>query len=75
MKRILNVTKSWALLLLTVMFAMWSCEQGPEESVDTTTKDIQIADDELVEVTPNHIRMRKTILSKEQRMKAQHRKK
>ncbi len=34
-----------------------------------------IADDELVEVTPNHIRMRKTILSKEQRMKSQFRKK
>ena len=34
-----------------------------------------IADDELVEVTPNHIRMRKMILSKEQRMKALHRKK
>ncbi len=34
-----------------------------------------IADDELVEVTPNNIRMRKTILSKEQRMKQQFRKK
>lgn len=34
-----------------------------------------IADDELVEVTPNHIRMRKTILSKELRMKNQFRKK
>ncbi len=34
-----------------------------------------IADDELVEVTPNNIRMRKTILSKEQRMKKQFRKK
>ncbi len=30
-----------------------------------------IADDELVEVTPKSIRMRKTILNKEQRMKAQ----
>ena len=28
-----------------------------------------IADDELVEVTPLNIRLRKTILSKEQRMK------
>lgn len=28
-----------------------------------------IADDELVEVTPENIRMRKRILSKEQRMK------
>lgn len=34
-----------------------------------------IADDELVEVTPNNIRMRKMILSKEQRMKQQFRKK
>ncbi len=34
-----------------------------------------IADDELVEVTPNNIRMRKTILSKELRMKQQFRKK
>ncbi len=34
-----------------------------------------IADDELVEVTPNNIRMRKMILSKEQRMKHQFRKK
>lgn len=34
-----------------------------------------IAEDELVEVTPNNIRMRKTILSKEQRMKKQFRKK
>jgi GTP-binding protein len=34
-----------------------------------------IADDELVEVTPHNIRMRKTILSKEQRMKQQFRKK
>ena len=34
-----------------------------------------IADDELVEVTPNNIRMRKTILLKEQRMKHQFRKK
>ena len=34
-----------------------------------------IADDELVEVTPNHIRMRKMILSKELRMKSQHKKK
>lgn len=32
-----------------------------------------IADDELVEVTPNSIRMRKTILNKEQRMKKQFR--
>ena len=30
-----------------------------------------IADDELVEVTPSSIRMRKTILNKEQRMKKQ----
>ena len=28
-----------------------------------------IKDDELVEITPNHIRLRKKILSKEQRMK------
>ena len=34
-----------------------------------------IADDELVEVTPQNIRMRKRILSKEQRMKQQFRKK
>jgi GTP-binding protein len=34
-----------------------------------------IADDELVEVTPHNIRMRKQILSKEQRMKSQFRKK
>ncbi len=34
-----------------------------------------IADDELVEVTPNNIRMRKRILSKEQRMKQAFRKK
>ncbi len=34
-----------------------------------------IADDELVEVTPHNIRMRKMILSKEQRMKQQFRKK
>ena len=34
-----------------------------------------IADDELVEVTPENIRMRKRILSKEQRMKQQFRKK
>ncbi len=34
-----------------------------------------IAEDELVEVTPNHIRMRKVILSKELRMKNQFRKK
>ena len=34
-----------------------------------------IADDELVEVTPNNIRMRKMILSKELRMKQQFRKK
>ena len=34
-----------------------------------------IADDELVEVTPHNIRMRKMILSKEQRMKHQFRKK
>ncbi len=34
-----------------------------------------IADDELVEVTPENIRMRKTILSKEQRMKQAFRKK
>ncbi len=34
-----------------------------------------IAEDELVEVTPHNIRMRKTILSKEQRMKQQFRKK
>lgn len=29
-----------------------------------------IKDDELVEVTPNHIRLRKRVLSKELRMKA-----
>ena len=34
-----------------------------------------IADDELVEVTPENIRMRKRILSKEQRMKQAFRKK
>ena len=34
-----------------------------------------IGDDELVEVTPENIRMRKTILSREQRMKNQNRKK
>ncbi|MDD6645607.1 MAG: translational GTPase TypA [Oscillospiraceae bacterium] len=34
-----------------------------------------IGDDELVEVTPENIRMRKTILSREQRMKSQSRKK
>ena len=34
-----------------------------------------IADDELVEVTPENIRMRKSILSKEQRMKMAYRKK
>ena len=34
-----------------------------------------IADDELVEVTPENIRMRKKILSKEQRMKQAFRKK
>ena len=34
-----------------------------------------IGDDELVEVTPENIRMRKTILSREQRMKNQSRKK
>ena len=34
-----------------------------------------IGDDELVEVTPENIRMRKTILSREQRMKSQNRKK
>ena len=33
-----------------------------------------IADDELVEVTPKNIRLRKTILSKEQRMKKQFKK-
>ena len=34
-----------------------------------------IGDDELVEVTPENIRMRKMILSREQRMKNQNRKK
>ena len=34
-----------------------------------------IGDDELVEVTPKNIRMRKMILSREQRMKNQNRKK
>lgn len=33
-----------------------------------------IGDDELVEVTPKNIRMRKMILSREQRMKNQNRK-
>ncbi|MBE7004263.1 MAG: translational GTPase TypA, partial [Ruminococcaceae bacterium] len=32
-----------------------------------------LADDELLEVTPHALRIRKTILNHEQRMKAQHR--
>ena len=34
-----------------------------------------LADDELLEVTPKNLRIRKTILNHEQRMKAQHGKK
>ena len=34
-----------------------------------------IKDDELVEITPNNIRLRKKILNKEERMKAESRKK
>ena len=78
---VMVLSNSFSMVCISFVFQAWNYNfaSGSDDALKLTPPTILsleqslefINDDELVEVTPQSIRMRKTILNKEQRMKAQ----